>query len=156
MKSVRAILGYAAAALTIPLMIGVLALLMGGMGLDQAVIAATGLTLAPSIDGGEVVQTIDHGAYRTEVHRMAFDALVGVRKKGFIQVDWAPLDALPASIDEEVDADGDGQADFRLEVDTAQQQSTLTPYAPWVTELEGTYEREASMAVRVLLRNPSR
>jgi len=102
------------------------------------------------------VQTIDHGTYQTQVHRMVFDALIGERKEGFIQVGWTPPDSLPAHIDEEIDADGDGQADFRVEVDTANKESTLTPYASWVLELEGTYRLEDSLAVRVYLRNPSR
>jgi len=71
-------------------------------------------------------------------------------------VAWAPLDALPARIDEEIDADGDGQADFRVEVDTANKESTLTPYASWVLDLEGTYRLNDTLAVRVRLRNPSR
>jgi hypothetical protein len=87
---------------------------------------------------------------------MVFDALIGERKEGFIQVGWTPPDSLPAYIDEEVDADGDGEADFRVEVNTANKASTLTPYAPWVLELEGTYRLEDSLAVRVFLRNPSR
>jgi len=155
MKKLQAVLAYTIAALMAPLVIAVLVLIQAP-GMSEAVVAATGLTLSAEIDGGEVARTVDHGAYRTEVHRMVFDALIGERKKGFIQVDWAPLDALPARIDEEIDADGDGQADFRLEVDTANQQSTLTSYAPWVLELEGTYERKQSLAVRVHLRNPSR
>jgi hypothetical protein len=155
MKKVQAVLGYMAAALTIPLMLGMFVLLMGG-NLDQLVLQATGPTLSPLIAGGEVVRTVDHGPYQTQVHRMVFDALIGESKKGFIQLDWAPLEALPVSIDEEIDANGDGKADFRVQVDTVNLQSTLTPYAPWIIELEGTYERKASLAVLVRLRNPSR
>jgi len=47
-------------------------LIIGG-GLDEMVVSATGLTLAPEIDGGEVIQTIEHGTYRTQVHRMVDD-----------------------------------------------------------------------------------
>jgi hypothetical protein len=71
-------------------------------------------------------------------------------------VDWVPLDVLPARIDEEIDADGDGQSDFRVEVDTANKESTLTPHASWVLEPEGTYRLEDSLMIRVRLRNPSR
>ena len=67
-----------------------------------------------------------------------------------------PPDSLPAQIDEEIDADGNGEADFRVEVDTAGKESKLTPYAPWVLQLEGTYRLEDSLAVRVFLRNPAR
>ena len=77
----------------------------------------------------------------------------GERKEWFVQVDWTPLGTLPAQIDEEVDVDGDGQADFRVEWDTGSDQATLTPYASWVLGLEGTYRLEDALAVRVTLRN---
>jgi hypothetical protein len=125
--------------------------------LSKPLIDVTGLTLSPNYTGGEVKQTIDHGAYRTQVHRMVFDdTLIGERKEGFIQVNWTPLGALPARIDEEIDANGDGQADFRVEVNTANKETTLTPYAAWVLELEGTFQPAGSLMVRVRLRNPSR
>lgn len=154
MKILKAICGYTLAVLGVPLvLIGIMGPLYG---LGELFISATGLTLSPWIDGGEVVQTIDHGTYQTHVHRMVFDALIGERKEGFVQVDWVPLDALPARVDEEIDADGDGQADFRVEVNTANKETTLTPYASWVLELEGTYKPEGLLMVRVRLRNPSR
>ena len=154
MKILKAICGYTLAVLSVPIvLIGIMGPLYG---LGELFISATGLTLSPWIDGGEVVQTIDHGTYQTHVHRMVFDALIGERKEGFVQLDWVPLDALPARVDEEIDADGDGQADFRVEVNTANKETTLTPYASWVLEPEGTYRLEDSLAVRVYLRNPSR
>ena len=154
MKILKAICGYTLAVLGVPLIL--IGIMGPSAGLDELFISATGLTLSPWIDGGEVVQTIDHGTYQTHVHRMVFDALIGERKEGFIQVGWTPLDALPAHIDEEIDADGDGQADFRVEVDTANKESTLTLYASWVLELEGTYKPEGLLMVRVRLRNPAR
>ena len=154
MKILKAICGYALAVLSVPM---VLIGIMGPRGgLDELFISATGLTVSPWVSGGEVVQTIDHGTYQTHVHRMVFDALIGERKRGFVQMDWVPPDALPAHIDEEIDADGDGQADFRVEVDTANKETTLTPYASWVLEVDGTYRLKDSLAVRVILRNPSR
>jgi hypothetical protein len=155
MGTARAVLGYIAAALTIPLVIAVFMLIIGG-GLDEMIVSATGLTIAPGIVGGEVIQTTDHGTYQTQVRRMVFDALIEERRRGFIQVDWLPPQALPALIDEEIDADGDGKADFRLEVDTAKRESALTPYAPWVVGVQGTYALEGALAVRVDLENPSR
>jgi hypothetical protein len=152
-KILKAICGYTLAVLGVPLVL--IGIMSPSYGLGELFISATGLTLSPWFDGGEVVQTIDHGTYQTHVHRMVFDALIGERKQGFVQVDWVPLDALPARVDEEIDADGDGQADFRVEVNTANKETTLTPYASWVLELEGTYKPEGLLMVRVRLRNPS-
>jgi hypothetical protein len=155
MRKLQAVLGYAAAYLAPVLVLAVIFLLIGG-GLDRMVAAATGLTLAPSIGGGELIRTIPHGAYEAQVHRMVFDGLLGQRREGFIQVDWAPLAGLPGSIDEEIDADADGKPDFRVTVDTAGRESRLTAYAPWVLGVEGAYRRRESLAVRVRLSNPAR
>ena len=75
MKTLRAILGYTVAGLSVPLVIIVLMLLMSGA-LADTVVGATGLTLAPAINGGEVARTIEHGLYRAEVHRMAKQELL--------------------------------------------------------------------------------
>jgi hypothetical protein len=152
MAKIKSILGYIVATLSTLIM---LATVPGVMFFAEPLISVTGLTISPKYSGGEVVRTIDHGAYQTQVHRMVFDALIGERKEGFIQVNWTPLDRLPARIDEEIDADGDGQADFRVEVDTANKETTLTPYVSWVLRLEGTYKPEGSLMIRVRLRNPS-
>jgi hypothetical protein len=154
----RSFLGYTVAALSIPIMI-VAALgthFPGGPEFVYGFVSATGLKHSANWTGGEVVQTLEHGAYRTEVHRPVFDALIGERKKGFIQVGWAPPDALPARIDEEIDADADGHADFRIELDTATQQASLTPYSPNVIELSGVYNLGDRLTIRVGLKNPRR
>jgi hypothetical protein len=154
MAKLQAFLGYVIAALSLLIMV----VLFPSIGiLAEPLITSTGLILSPTYTGGEVMQTIDRVTYQTQVHRMVFDdVLIGERRQGFIQVDWSPADDLPAHIDEEIDADGDGQADFRAEVDTARRETTLTPYAPWVLALQGTYRLEESLAIRVALRNPSR
>ncbi|MBN1812029.1 MAG: hypothetical protein JXA14_09360 [Anaerolineae bacterium] len=154
MEKIRPVLGYIMAVFSCLISAAILPAIAT---LSEPFITATGLTISPNYSGGEVVQTIDHGAYETHVHRMVFDdTLIGERKEGFIQVDWTPLDALPARIDEEIDADGDGQADFRVELDTASKEAMLTPYASWVLELEGAYKPKGFVLVRVRLDNPAR
>jgi hypothetical protein len=153
MSKLKAFLGYTFAALS-PLIV-----LISFLGLDsmaEPFIAATGLTVSANFTGGEVVQTVDHAAYQAAIHRPVFDALIGERKEGFVQIDWAPLDALPSLFEEEIDANGDGEADMRLQVDTADEEATLTAYAPWVLEVEGTYRLPEMLAVRVKLHNPNR
>ena len=154
MEKLRSVLGYTMAVFSCLISAAILPAIAT---LSEPLITTTGLTISPNYSGGEVVQTIDHGAYETHVHRMVFDdVLIGERKEGFVQVDWVPLDALPAQIDEEIDADGDGQVDFRIEVDTMTKEATLTPYASWVEGLEGAYKPKGFFLVRVHLRNPSR
>jgi hypothetical protein len=57
---------------------------------------------------------------------------------------------------EEIDADADGQPDFRIELQTASQQATLTPYSPNVMDLKGVYDIGETLAIRVALQNPRR
>jgi len=152
MAKLRSVLGYIVAALSIPIMLAGVAGF--GLPLGEIFVSATGIEHSANWSGGEVVQTFEHGTYQTEVHRPVFDALIGERKEGFVQVAWRPADALPARIDEEIDADADGQADFRVELETATQQAALTPYSPNVMELEGVYDIGETMAIRVALKNP--
>ena len=90
------------------------------------------------------------------MHVPVFDGLFGDRKEGFVQVAWLPPEALPAQVSEEIDLTGDGQAEFRLELDTRSQEAQVTPYAPWVGEVEWVLRIEDSLAVRTHLRNPAR
>ena len=152
MARLKSFLGYLAAALSGLVMLATLPALIF---LTEPFIRVSGLAVSAKYTGGQVAQTIDHGAYQTRVHKPSFEALIGETKEGFIQVDWAPLHRLPPRIDEEIDADGDGRADLRLEVDTISKRSTLTPYAPWVLDLEGTFKLKDALMVRVRLRNPS-
>ncbi len=153
MLKLKSILGYSAAALSILVMLATLGVFVMS-DLPESFLSATGLVTSPNYSGGEVVRTIDHGAYRTAIHRPVFDALIGERKEGFIQVAWGPAGALPARIDEEIDVDADGQADVRVELETATRQATLTPYSPNVIDLEGVYRMEEGLAIRINLKNP--
>ncbi len=156
MSRLKALLGYSRAVLSIPIM------LVGALAFTEQVpwganlAASTGLAHSANWTGGEVVRTVEHSAYRTEIHRMVFDALIGEHAKGFVQVAWRPAEALPARIDEEIDADADGSADFRIELETATRSASLTPHSPMVLGLEGVYRLGETLAIRVTLDNPRR
>jgi hypothetical protein len=156
MAKLKSVLGYSVAALGIPIMIAAVLIWTVLPQVGIQFVSATGLKHSANWSGGEVVQTIEHGTYQTEVHRPVFDALFGEHKKGFVQVAWRPPEALPARIDEEIDADADGRADFRIELDTATRQATMTPYTPQVIDLQGVYHLGKSLAIRVALKNPRR
>jgi hypothetical protein len=102
-----------------------------------------------------VVRRIEHEAYATEIHRPVFDGLLCERNWGFVQVDWAPADRLPDRIDEEIDYDGDGQADFRIHF-TPGEKPVLTALGEHVLGLEGAYQVHDAWVVRVALSNPRR
>jgi hypothetical protein len=150
MSKLTAIVGYTLAVLMIPL---TLVTFIGMPALGEWLVSTTGVTVSPWFTGGEVVQTVDHGEYRTLIRRPVFDWLIGKRPDGFVQIDWAPLDALPARIDEDIDFDDDGQKDFRIELDTRFTSATLTPHNLRVKHLEGVYRLEDALAIRVALQN---
>ncbi len=152
MTTFKAILGYSAAVLSLLITLVTMAAWMFEWG--QAFTDRTGLVLAPNYSGGEVARTVDHGAYQTEIHRPIFDALIGERKEGFIQVAWRKAGALPAQIDESIDFDADGQADFHVALDTDTRQVTLTPLSRNVIGLKGVYILGETLAIRVTLKNP--
>jgi hypothetical protein len=153
MRKLKTFLGYAVAALGVPI---ILVTLMGMQFWTETFVSVTGVTISPWFTGDKVAHTVDHDGYHTDIHQPVFDALIGERRKGFVQIDWGPLHALPARVDEEIDVDGDGQADLRIEVDTESKQAILTPYAAWVLDLEDVYSLEDTLTVRVLLENPAR
>lgn len=150
MKWVKKTIGYTVAFLMVPL---VLATLMGMGFWSQKLVAVTGLSVTPWYTGGEVVRTISHGPYETRIHRPVFDGLLWDSKRGFVQVDWTAAQPLPARLEEDIDYDGDGTADFRVELSTEDNSARLVPVNPRVLSLEGTYSLKHGRAVRVLLEN---
>jgi len=151
MSTIKAILGYTLAVLGVPI---VLATFIGMDAFAELFVSTTGLVVSPWFSGGEVAATVEHDGYETRIHQTVFQALIGERREGFVQVDWAPIDELPDTIDEEIDYDDDGSADFRVEFDTQEQQAQITPYSEQVIFLEGVYQvKEEALAIRVRLKN---
>lgn len=77
--------------------------LAGSDAFSRALAEKSGLKISARFSGGEVVSSVRRGAYTTFIHRPVFDGAVGERRQdGFIQVDWAPLSALPPVLKEEL------------------------------------------------------
>lgn len=152
MRKLKAILGYTTAALAVPV---ILAALIGMETWSRVIVEATGITVSPWFSGGEIRRTIEHGTYQTRIRRPVFDALIGQRRKGFVQIDWEPLAALPEVIEEEIDYDGDGRSDFRVTLDTGSGRASLLEKSGRVLDLIGAYrlEKMDSFSVRVGLTN---
>ncbi|HVP39326.1 MAG TPA: hypothetical protein VMS93_09110 [Candidatus Saccharimonadales bacterium] len=168
-------LGLAWAAAAVPL---VLATFIGLNGWARVLVQITGVAISPWYTGGKVVRVIDHGAYRTHLHEPVFTGLLGPRKTGFVQVDLLtpePAAAtaaggargaaraaavpdsvhLPGHLVESVDFDGDGAADFRLDVDTRVGTARVTAFNPRVLGVHEIIRFEHGLGLRVRLRNRS-
>ena len=111
MKRALKIAGYTWAAACVVIVIATFA---GNDYFSGRLASATGVTISPWYSGGEIVRSIDHGAYRTLIRRPVFDGLIGERKEGFIQIEWQPVTALPPVIEDGIDYTGDGKEDFSV------------------------------------------
>ncbi len=156
MKIVRALksgFGYTWAALCLVIILSTFV----GLGFWERTLAnGTGIHVSPRFSGGEVRQTVNHGFYRTLLHRMVFDGLVSERAEGFVQIDWAPQEkeSLPAVLEETFDIDGDGSTEIAVRVNTAERKVELLQKAPWVLGAEPLVSAGSERILRVLLRNP--
>ncbi|HPL64047.1 MAG: hypothetical protein PHI99_07465 [Syntrophales bacterium] len=152
MDRLKAILGYSCAVCAL---IAALATFLGNDALSRALASATGVTVSPWYSGGEVVRAINHGPYRTDIHRPVFDALIGERETGFVQVKWVPAAGLPEIIREKIEIDGKGKMDFAIRLDTKTGKADLESPGPAVISLENTYRLRDGWAARIELKRPS-
>jgi hypothetical protein len=109
----RTTLGYTAAGLTVLAALLTPFLLMG---LFAKGIVALGLHVDEMYSGGPKVRTFENGAYSIAVHRPVYPHMLQTEKP-FVQLDWSPVDALPAHVSDVVDIDGDGLPDIRVSFD---------------------------------------
>jgi hypothetical protein len=149
MKTLKRILGYMWAFLAIFI---VLATFMGNDYFSEQLASATGIKVSPWFSGGEIVQTVDHGTYKTYLHRPVFDALIGEKREGFMQLNWEPYAGLPPVIQEQIDYNGDNRVDFLITLNTHTGETTLTAQNPSVLSTEGPYGLKKGWAVRVRLK----
>jgi len=152
MGRIKSILGYTAAVLA---SFVVLATFLGNNYLSEKFASATGIKVSPRYTGGEIVKVVDHGTYRTIIHRPVYDGLLGEREEGFIQIKWESIAGLPPMIHETIDYDGDNRADFLVTLNTATGETTVLGYNPNVVSVKKTYKLDTGWAVRILLRKVS-
>ena len=150
MNHVKSILGYTIAVLTIFV---ALVAFMGNDPLRRVLMSKSGLSVTPLYTGGDIVRTIDHGGYKTDIHQTVFAGLFSEREQGFIQIDWVKSTQLPEVIVEDIDFDDDRQIDFTIIYDTVDNEASLKPTNPRVLDIEGVYQRNNGFTVRVSLKN---
>lgn len=148
MKKLKSFLGYLWAVSAI---IIVLATFLGYNYFSRTLASATGVTVNPRYSGGEIIKTVDHGNYKTAIHRPVFDALIGQTKEGFIQINWEPAAGLPQVISEGFDYNNDGKEDFVVTLNTATGETTLAKNNSAVLDIGKSYRLKNGWAVRVLL-----
>jgi len=108
MKRLPAILGYSVAALTIAVAV------VGPLfwfGFFSRAAAKTSLRIDPTYTGGEPARTIAREGYQIVVYKPVLKRTPLSATGSFVQIVWKPVSALPATISEPLDLDGDGQPD---------------------------------------------
>jgi len=153
MQRMKSGLGYAWAALCF---VVILATFLGMGFWERALARGTAIHVTPRFSGGEVLRTIDHGSYRTLLHRPVFDGLIGERSGGFVQIDWVPREkqTLPPIVEEDFDINGDASIEISVRIDTTSGRIQLLPKAPWVLDPEPLIAVDSERILRVRLRNP--
>jgi len=146
MKKIKTILAYAWAAMGLPI---ILITLIGSQPLATGLVNLTGIRISPLQTGGDVVKTVVRDDYSINIYETVFDALIGESKEGFVQIAWQAAGEFPQALDDEVDYDGDGQADFRLQWQAGQEEPLLTAYNEKVLGLEAVYPMDDALVVRV-------
>src|SRR5512143_203424 len=148
MSKLKSLLAYTWVLLATPI---VLATFMGSSRWSALLVSTTGVKISPWHVGGDVMRETPHAGYRTVLRRPVFDALIGQRSIGFVQVEWLPAEgaSLPGRVREDVDYDGDGAADFSVELDTALNRATVTAHSPRVLGLEHVYKTSPERVIRV-------
>ncbi len=150
LSKVKSFLGYFLAALMVPV---VFITLMGMGSLAEGLVKVTGVEISPWFTGGEVARSVAHGAYETNIHRPVFDALIGERREGFVQIVWTPAGALPETIVEEIDYDNDGQADFQVTLHSNTKTAEWKTYIDQAYGIDGPYAIGDGLGVRINLKN---
>ena len=108
MQRLKAILGYAAAGLTIAVAVG------GPLVWFNVFMRAAGKTslrVDPMYTGGEPARTLVREGYQIVVYKPVPKRAPLSQATGFVQVVWKPVAALPPAVSETLDLDGDGRPD---------------------------------------------
>jgi hypothetical protein len=110
-KRLTTILGYTLAVLTIAVA------LLGPLfwfGFFSRAAAKTSLRIDPTYTGGEPARTISRGSYEIIIDKPVPKRAPLSPTGSFVQIVWKPASALPASVSEALDLDGDGQPDCEV------------------------------------------
>jgi len=108
MKRLKAILGYAAALLTIA--VAVIGPLFW-FGFFSRAAAKTSLRIDPIYTGGEPARTLARQGYQIVIYKPVPQQAPLSAEAPFVQVVWKPASALPPAISEPLDLEGNGRPD---------------------------------------------
>ena len=106
----RTALAYTAAAFTLAIAASVPFVLTGAF---MQMVAHAGLRIDPAYSGGTVARVVDRNGYRILIGPPVYPRALQ-RIDPFVQIAFGPASALPHQVSEDLDLDGDGQADVHV------------------------------------------
>ena len=148
MRILKPFFGYTWAAIAL---IIALATFPGQSYFSKVLANATGVVIHPKYSGGEIIWTIDHGNYKTVIHRPVFSDDWRQKKEGFVQVNYEPAGSLPEWIEEGIDYDGDKTDDFIVSLHTVTGETCLSVFHPSVKGIKNVYHLKNGWALRIHL-----
>ncbi len=76
------------------------------------------MKINPIYTGGEVARITGDSTLKITINKPVFEALIGERSKGFVQIKFEGDSLLPEIINQNIDFDNDSVEDFKLDINT--------------------------------------
>lgn len=147
MKKIKIIAGVAWALICLLIILG---LFPGLNHLSSSAAKLPFMKINPNFSGGETVRQAITDNCTLNIRRPVFDGLIKEREKGFVQLDWRGI--VPEKINDTIDYDSDGIADFHIAVDRNSSLSDLDPVNPGVTKILLSTATSYGWSVRIGLK----
>jgi len=110
----------------------------------------------PIYSGGEIDRIVGDSSLKITIYKPVFEALIGESSTGFVQVKFEGDSLLPDKINSEIDFDNDGKTDFKLEIDTRNNQTQFEDFNQLVTGLSVSQKVKDYWIARIELKNPEK
>lgn len=110
----------------------------------------------PKYTGGEIARIYEQDSMIITVNKPVFPSLFGSGSKGFVQVKFSGVKTLPVLINQKIDYDNDGKADFFLNINTLTSDVKFETLSENVSALYISSKVKDSWIVRVSIMNPDK
>jgi hypothetical protein len=153
MKTFLSILGYSWAVLCLIL---IPATFIGNNGFAKMLTKFSFMKVNARYSGGELDRVLSKTDYKIEIYKPVFTALIGESSEGFVQIKWIASKELPPVINDTIDFDKNGVADFAVNIDTKTGKTELKAFDKNVIGLRISSKVKESWLIRVDLKNPKK
>ena len=83
------------------------------------------MKLNPRYSGGEIARQMVVERCTLNIRKPVFNGFLRERNSGFVQLDWHGI--MPDTINDQIDYNGDGIIDFRIQIDRKDSKTVLEP-----------------------------